>query len=125
MGLYAYVLRTSQFDQRQLINHQCPVALHLTLRIGIKARWSRSDEDRKRIAETQLAIENGMGRASGVADTLCRLELDVAGHQDRIARSAAYFLCGYSFSHRNYRSFCSIRRSSELVTAAGLRLPAA
>src|SRR5207249_3755448 len=105
--------------------YQSSVALHLTLRIGIKARWSRSDEDKKRMAETQLAVQERMECASGMAHPLRRLELNVAGYQDWVARSAAYFLCGYSFSHRNYRSFCCVRRTCGLVTEAWIRLPVA
>ena len=66
-----------------------------------------------------------MGRASGMADALRCLEFDVACYQDRIARSAAYFLCGYPFSHRDHCPFCRIRRASGLVTAASFRLSAA
>src|SRR6266496_3287816 len=87
-------------------------------------RDGRADEDEKHVAETQLAVQGRMGRATGVADTLCCLELDVARYQDRIARSAAYFLCGYPFSRRNHRPFCRIRRAGGLVTAARVRLPA-
>src|SRR5437762_10980637 len=105
--------------------YQCSVGLHLTLRIGIKARWSRSDEDKKRMAETQLAVQEQMECASGMAHALRRVELNVAGYQDWVARSAAYFLCGYSFSHRNCRSFCCVRRARGLVTAARVRLPIA
>ena len=63
-----------------------------------------------------------MGRASGVADALRCLELDVARHQDRVARSAANFLCGYPFSGRDHRPFRRVRRTSGLVTAASFRL---
>jgi drug/metabolite transporter (DMT)-like permease len=60
-----------------------------------------------------------MGCAIGMADALRCLELDMACHQDRIARSAANFLCGYPFSHRNNRPFCGIGRLSGLVTRHG------
>src|SRR5436305_14263253 len=103
--------------------YQCSVGLYLTLRIRIKARWSRSGEDKKRMAETQLAVQEQMECASGMAHALRPVELNVAGYQDWVARSAAYFLCGYSFSHRNYRSFCCVRRTGGLVTAARIRLP--
>ena len=59
-----------------------------------------------------------MGRAGGMADTLRCLELDVARYQDRIARSAANFLCGYPFPGGDHCSFRRIHRASELVTAA-------
>ena len=70
------------------------------------------------------AFGAAMGRASGMADALRCLELDVARYQDRIARSTANFLCGYPFSHRNHRPFCRVRRASGLVTAARFRLSA-
>ena len=83
------------------------------------------DENERRVAETQLAAQDGMGRASGVADALCCLELDMARYQDRIARFAAIFLCGYPFPGRDHCPFRRIRRASALVTAALVRLSAA
>src|SRR5436853_193120 len=55
-----------------------------------------------------------------MADALRGLELDVAGHQDWIARSASHFLCRYSFSRRDHRPFYRVSRTSELVAAARL-----
>src|SRR5438876_11465446 len=84
--------------------YQCSVALHLTLRIGIKARWSRSDEDKKRMAETQLAVQERMECASGMAHPLRRLERNVAGYTGWVARPAADVVCGAPFAHLNDRS---------------------
>src|SRR4029450_8209556 len=90
--------------------------------MAVETRWSRADEKTKRVAEIQLASQGRMGRATGVADTLCCLELDVARYQDRIARSAAHFLCRYPFSCRNHRPFCRIPGACGIVTAARVRL---
>ncbi len=98
-----------------------PVAHDQTLRIGNEARWSRADENEKRIAEIQLAIQDRMGRASGVADTLCCLELDVARYQDRIARSTANFLCGYPFPGCDHCPFRRVRWAGGRVSAARVR----
>src|SRR4029453_4898003 len=92
--------------------------------MAVETRWSRADEKKKRVAEIQLATQGRMGRATSVADTLRCLELDVARYQDRIARSAAHFLCGYPFSFRNHCTFCRIRGARGLVTAARVRLRA-
>src|SRR5262245_13874525 len=65
-----------------------------------------------------------MGRATGVADTLCSLELDLARYKNWIARPAANFLRGYPLSRCDHGPFCCIRRASSVVTAARLGLPA-
>src|SRR5882724_4561452 len=108
--------------KRQPLWQAEPAASHLTLRIGIEARLSRTDENEKRISKDELAAQSRMGCASGMADALRCLEFDVARYQDRIARSTANFLCGYPFSRCNHRPFCRVRRASELVTAAPFRL---
>src|SRR6266567_7969483 len=94
----------------------------LALRIAINTRWSRANGNENRMAETQLAAANWVGDTGSLADALCRLEFDLARYQDWIARSAADFLCGHSFSDRNHCSSCSLSRASALVAAARLRL---
>ena len=59
-----------------------------------------------------------MGRACGMADTLCCLELDVARYQDRIARSTANFVCGDSLSDRDHRAFSSFDWSRAIASYA-------
>src|SRR5437762_7145176 len=96
------------------------------LRIGVNTRWSIADENEKDIGwrgrarpvRAGVALGAPMGRASGMADALCCLELDVARYQDRVARSTANFLCRYPFSRRNHRAFCRIRWAGGIVTAA-------
>jgi len=63
-----------------------------------------------------------MGCATGVADTLRCLELDMARHQDRIEGSTAHFLCGYPFSDSDHSPFRRLCRASGIIAAAWVRL---
>ena len=54
-------------------------AVGLTLRIPDRARWSRADEDGKRMAEQQVATQSRVGRAHSLVDALRRLEFNLAG----------------------------------------------
>src|SRR6266566_6364652 len=66
-----------------------------------------------------------MESAHRMADSLCRLELDLARHQSGIARPAADFVRGNPFSHRDRCSSGSVLRTCALATNAdfGLRGP--
>jgi len=63
-----------------------------------------------------------MGRAGGMADALRRLELDLARHQDWIARFAADFVRRHPFCSRGNRSSGRIDGTRPPVTATRLGL---
>ena len=100
-------------------------ARELALRIAADTRWSRADENEKRMGESQLAAASWVGCANSLADALRRLEFDLARYQDWIARFAADFLCGHPFSARNLCSFGRLGWASAPVAAAPLRLRSA
>ena len=63
-----------------------------------------------------------MGCASGMADALRRLELDVARYQDRIARFAADFLRRHPLRSCGNRSCRNLDGASAPTAAAGVGL---
>jgi hypothetical protein len=73
----------------------------VALRIAANTRWSRVNEKGNRKAETQMAAQEGMGRASCLVDPLRSLELDLACDQDWSTRFAADFIRGDSFFDRD------------------------
>ena len=64
-----------------------------------------------------MATNSRVGYPAGVADTLRCLELDLARHKSRIARSPADFLRGDSLSHRDYRARSCLDRPDTLAPA--------
>src|SRR2546428_6508148 len=86
------------------------------------AMVARAHENGKRMGETYLAAPSWMGRAGGVVDALCRLELDLACHQNRLARFAAGFVRGDSFFNRNCRAASCFDRPHAITAAAPQRL---
>src|SRR5207245_4925545 len=90
----------------------------LALRIAANTRWSRAHENGKCTGETQLASPNWMGRARGVVDALRGLELDLARHQDRLARFAADFVRSDSFSNRDRCAASCFDRPQPITAAA-------
>src|SRR3982074_3156720 len=75
------VARSLSGDPVRVNTFQVTITTHeAALRIAAKTRWSRVDEKGDRKAETQLAAQERMGRASCLVDALRRLELDLACH---------------------------------------------
>ncbi len=89
----------------------------VALRSAADTRWSRADENQERV-EAQLEAQGSLGCASGMADALCCLELDVARHQDRITRSAADFVRSDSFFDRDHRAGSCLHWPSAIAPAA-------
>lgn len=90
--------------------------------VAVQRLTSDADEDAERVVQIQLAASSRVGRSNSVADALCRLEFDVARHQDRIARFAADFVRWDSFRYRNCRSFAGLDRTGVAIATAALRL---
>src|SRR6266567_9271806 len=80
------------------------------------------DENSYGNISTQLAAPSWMGRARGMVDALRGLELDLARHQDRLARFAADFVRGDSFSNRDHRAASCVDRPHPITPAAPQRL---
>src|SRR6266571_5635631 len=94
----------------------------LALRTAANTRWSRAHENGERMGEMQLAAPSWMGRATGLADALHRLEFDLACHQNRLARFAADFIRGDSFSDRDHGAASCFDRPRAVAPAASQRL---
>jgi drug/metabolite transporter (DMT)-like permease len=60
--------------------------------------------------------------SSGLANALRRLELDLAGHQDRLARSAADLFCSDPVCDRDCGAGCSLDWANALASIARHRL---
>jgi hypothetical protein len=82
------------------------------LRQRLTARWSRANDKNNRASNVP-----GLARAGGLADALRGLELDLAGHQAWLARSAANFIRRTAIRNRDRRSYCRVRRSGAAISA--------
>ena len=89
----------------------------------VRPSFWRIDENEEHTIETQLAAQGRMGCASGMADALRRLELDVARYQDWIARFAADFLRRHPLRSSGHHSCRNLDGAGAPIAAARVGLP--